>query len=447
MKPQKTSSSPLKFLNVFFGTFLVLSSFINSFGQSSSDSVAIIHLLEREALTWRMGDIQAHADCWEERPYGKILVSTATGQFFDAPVSLMKNPPPSMIGSGGMAFLSNFKMSIQGNSAWVSHDEVSVSKEGKQNFSTEIRMLEKVGNDWKLVGQSNHQFMPPAEKKDTTSYIQTADIYTGRIETVYSANKHIEAPNWHPDNYLIVNSKGRIYTLDLATKEMKVLDTGFATACNNDHGISPDNKWLAISHNDRNDPSPKPYKSVIYILPITGGEPRRITPEVVSYWHGWSPDGKTLAYTGERNGNFDIYTISVNGGKEKRLTDSEGLDDGPDYSPDGKYIYLNSFRTGHMQLWRIDADGKNPAQLTFDDYSNWFPHPSPDGKWIAYISYLEDQAQGHPFGKQVKLRLMNLETKEIKDLTPVFFGGQGTFNVPSWSPDSKKVAFVSYAIQ
>lgn len=414
--------------------------------QTPSDSVAIIQLLEKEGLTWRMGDQQGHADCWLDQPYSRILTSTTSGQFFDAPASLMKNPPASMFGNGGLAILSNFKMAIYPSNAWVSHDEISVGKDGRPTHSTEIRMLEKTSQGWKLVGQSNHQHAAPDSKKDTTSFIHTVDITTGRLETLATLRKHVEAPNWHPDNYLILNSLGKIYTFDLASKEMKLLDTGFATACNNDHGISPDKKWLAISHNDKTDPSPKPYKSVIYILPISGGEPRRVTSEVVSYWHGWSPDGKTLAYTGERNGNYDIYTISTQGGKEKRLTTAEGLDDGPDYSPDGKYIYINSFRTGHMQLWRMDTNGKNPEQLTFDEHSNWFPHPSPDGKWIAYISYMQNQEQGHPFGKEVKIRLMDLETREIKDLTPVFFGGQGSFNVPSWSPDSQKLAFVSYAI-
>ncbi|MBN7811861.1 TolB family protein [Algoriphagus sp. H41] len=282
--------------------------------------------------------------------------------------------------------------------------------------------------------------------QDTTSYVHSVDITTGVIDTLATMPKHFEAPNWHPDNYLILNSLGSLYTLDLDSRETSHLNTGFATACNNDHGISPDGKWLAISHNDQNDPSPKSYKSIVYLLPIEGGTPRRVTTEVMSFWHGWSPDGKTLAYTGERNGNFDIYTIPVQGGKETRLTDTEGLDDGPDYSPDGRHIYINSYRTGQMQIWRIEADGSNPEQLTFDSYSNWFAHPSPDGKWIVYISYLEDQKEGHPFGKQVKLRLMDLNTGEIKDLTPEFFGGQGTINVPSWSPDSRKIAFVSYKL-
>lgn len=283
-------------------------------------------------------------------------------------------------------------------------------------------------------------------KKDTTSYIQTLDIKTGRIDTVLMVKTHFEAPNWHPDNYLVLNSKGKLHTLDLKTKKVAALNTGFATLCNNDHGISPDKKWLAISHNDKNDPSTKPYKSAVYIVPIGGGEPKKLTTEVPSFWHGWTPDSKTLAYCAERNGNYDIYTIGIEGGTEKRLTSTDGLDDGPDYSPDGKFIYFNSYRTGHMQIWRMQADGASPEQLTFDKYSNWFAHPSPDNQWIVYIAYMTDEKQSHLFGKDVKLRLMNLKTKEIRDLTPVFYGGQGTINVPSWSPDSKKFAFVSYSV-
>ena len=414
-----------------------------TYGQS--DSVAIVKLLEKEAATWRSGDVKGHADCWQVRPYSRILVSTGDGRALDVPPSLMLNPPETMVGGGGHAVLSNFKMSIYADNAWVSHDEVSISKEGKEAYTREIRLLEKVKNQWKLVGQTGHSYTP--NKQDTTSYIQIVDIETGLSETVLTIKNHFEAPNWHPDNYLILNSKGRLHTLDLATKKITELNTGFATANNNDHGISPDKKWLAISHVDKTDPSPKPYKSAIYILPIKGGEPRRITSEVMSFWHGWTPDGKTLAYCGERNGNYDIYTIGTEGGKEKRLTETEGLDDGPDYSPDGKYIYFNSYRTGRMQIWRMLADGSKPEQLTFDENSNWFAHPSPDNKWIVYIAYTSDEKQAHLFGKQVKLRLMNLETKAIKDITPVFFGGQGTINVPSWSPDSKKIAFVSYSVK
>lgn len=284
-------------------------------------------------------------------------------------------------------------------------------------------------------------------KKDITTVISTLDVKTGKIDTVLITKQHFEAPNWHPDNYLIVNGMGKLHRLDLETKTLRVINTGTATENNNDHGISPDKKWLAISHNARTDTSTKPYKSAIFIVPIEGGEPKRVTPEVPSYWHGWSPDGKTLAYCGERNGNFDIYTIPVEGGTEKRLTSTEGLDDGPEYSPDGKYIYFNSYRSGHMQIWRMHADGTNPEQLTFDKNSNWFPHPAPDNKSVVYLAYTSDQKQEHLFGKDVKLRLLDPATKTVKDLTRVFFGGQGTINVPSWSPDSRKIAFISYMVK
>ncbi len=225
------------------------------------------------------------------------------------------------------------------------------------------------------------------------------------------------------------------------------MNTGTAVECNNDHGFSPDKKWLAISNNNRRDTSRKRNLSAVYIMPVTGGEPVLLTEKSPSYWHGWSMDGKTLAYCAERNGNYDIYTISTKGGEETRLTTTDSLDDGPEYSPDGKYIYFNSYRSGHMQLWRMHTDGSQPEQLTSDSNSNWFPHLSPDNKWIVYIAYITDEKQRHLFGKQVKLRLMKVADKTIRDLTLVFYGGQGTINVPSWSADSKKFAFVSYAVK
>ena len=286
-----------------------------------------------------------------------------------------------------------------------------------------------------------------ARLSDTTSYIQTVDVYSGKIDTILEINAHVEAPNWHPDDQsLILNSYGRLYRLNIQTRKLSEIPTGFATSCNNDHGISPDHKWLAISHNDHTDPSPKPYKSVIYVVPLEGGTPRRVTEEVMSFWHGWSPDGTFLTYCAERDGNYDVYKISVDGGEEIRLTTADGLDDGPEYSPDGAYIYYNSYKSGHMQIWRMRDDGSHQEQMTFDSNSNWFPHPSPDNQWLVYIAYTSDEKQQHLFGKNVKLRLMNLQTKEIRDVTPVFFGGQGTINVPSWNPVSTKVAFVSYRV-
>jgi TolB protein len=285
-------------------------------------------------------------------------------------------------------------------------------------------------------------------KRDTTSYIQTVNIKTGKIDTVLVANGDFEAPNWHPDNYLVLNFRGKIYKLNLAARQLAEINTGSVNKIMDDHGLSPDGKWIAITNFDTANPSQRLYKFSISIVSATGGQPRNITTsQDLSFWHGWSPDGKTIAYCGGDFSNLDVYTIPVEGGTAKRLTDTPGLDDGPDYSPDGRYIYFHSYRSGRMQIWRMRPDGSQPEQMTFDENANWFPHPSPNNKWIAYIAYTSDEKQNHPFGKNVKLRVMDPETKAIKDITPAFFGGAGTINTPSWSPDSEKIAFVSYAVK
>jgi TolB protein len=277
------------------------------------------------------------------------------------------------------------------------------------------------------------------------SSLEVVDIGTGKRETIITMNLHFEAPNWSRDGkFFILNSSGKLYRLYRDENQWKEIDTDFAQRCNNDHGISPDGTQLVISHHAEGPEGL--YGSAIYILPIGGGVPEQITEKVPSYWHGWSPDGKTLVYVGQREGEYDIYSIPVGGGEEKHLTECPGLDDGPDYSADGKYVYYNSYCSGRMEIWRMGSDGSNQEQLTFDQYANWFPHPSPDGKHVVFLSYIEDQEQGHPFGKDVKLRIMHPDGSNIRDLTDVFFGGQGTINVPSWSPDSKEVAFVSYRL-
>jgi TolB protein len=271
------------------------------------------------------------------------------------------------------------------------------------------------------------------------STLEIISIASKERKVIYTAKDHFEAPNWSRDGkYFLINKEGKIYKLPLDGSKPELINTGFAIKCNNDHGISPDGKQLAISDQSKDG------KSYIYVLPVEGGTPRLITQLAPSYWHGWSPDGKTLAYCAERNGNYDIYSIPVEGGDEKRLTDAPGLDDGPDYSPDSKYIYFNSERSGLMQIWRMTNDGSEQVQITSDEYSNWFAHPSPDGKWIVFLSYEKD-VNGHPANKDVMLRIMSAEYEKTEVLAKLF-GGQGTINVPSWSPDSKSLAFVSYRL-
>jgi TolB protein len=280
----------------------------------------------------------------------------------------------------------------------------------------------------------------PAEQTELVSTLETVAIASTDRRVVYATTGRVEAPNWtHDGATMLFNRNGRIERLPATGGSPQLIDTGFATRCNNDHGISPDGEWLVLS-----DQSQDPHQSIIYILPFAGGSPRRITEKYPSYWHGWSPDGTTLAFVGQREGEFDIYSISAAGGDEKRLTTAKGLDDGPEYSPDGKYIYFNSERTGKMEIWRMRPDGSEQEQVTSDEYNNWFPHLSPDGTQMVILSYNGD-VKGHPENKDVMLRLMSLKDRKITVLARLF-GGQGTINVPSWSPDGSKVAFVSYML-
>ena len=285
------------------------------------------------------------------------------------------------------------------------------------------------------------------QMENVESTLEVYHIESNKREVILKEKNHFEAPNWSLDGtYFIINSKGLLYKVSRDGKLKAQIPTDFAQKCNNDHGISPDGTQLVISHHDERNVPEEDWgfrTSRIFILPIEGGTPKEVTSKTPSFWHGWSPDGQRLAYVGLRNGEFDIYAISVEGGEETRLTDAEGLDDGPDYSPDGKYIYYNSMQSGKMEIWRMDNDGANKTQITNDAYSNWFPHPSPDGKYLVYIAYLEDQGDRHPPMKQVALRLYDIESKAIRTLCE-FTGGQGTINVPSWAPDSKSFAFVRY---
>lgn len=272
------------------------------------------------------------------------------------------------------------------------------------------------------------------------SNLEILDVATGDRTLVYRSPASLQAPNWTRDgSALIYNSQGLLYRFDLADRRPVAVKTSFATSNNNDHVLSFDGQTLGISNHSAADHD----ASIVYTVPVGGGTPRRVTALGPSYLHGWSPDGKFLVYTGERGGEFDVYRIAVDGGEETRLTTAPGLDDGPEYTPDGAYIYFNSVRSGTMQLWRMRPDGSAPEQLTSDRYNNWFPHVSPDGRWIVFLSFMPDVAPSdHPFYKPIYLRLMPAAGGSPRVIAYVY-GGQGTINVPSWSPDSRRIAFVS----
>ena len=285
------------------------------------------------------------------------------------------------------------------------------------------------------------------QQNHVTSILEVLDTKTGKRKILKEFDYLIEAPNWTRDGrWVYFNSGGLIYKISAkGTGEARIVDTQHVNKCNNDHVLSFDGKWLAVSGADDNE---KGWGSYIYVLPVDGGTPRLVTPNSPSYLHGWSPDGKTLAYCAFRDNEkgADIYTISANGGDEKQLTDAPGLDDGPEYSPDGKYIWFNSVRTGLMQVWRMKADGSEQRQMTYDLNRNaWFPHVSPDGKQVIYITYhVRDlEPDQHLANKNVELWMMRSDGGKPR-LMAHFLGGQGTINTNSWAPDSRHVAFVSY---
>jgi Tol biopolymer transport system component len=276
--------------------------------------------------------------------------------------------------------------------------------------------------------------------------LEILDVNTGTCKVVREFDYLIEAPNWTPDGkWLVYNSSGKLYKLLLEKPTESIeINTDFATNCNNDHVITTDGKYIAISNSPVED-----HRSHVYVVPFEGGIPRLVTKLAPSYLHGISPDGKSLAYCADRNGNYDIYVIPFEGGSEVRLTTAEDLDDGPEYSPDGKHIWFNSVRSGLMQVWRMNADGSQQTPMTTDETRNsWFPHVSPDGKQVIFITYTKGDLQPneHLANKNVELRLMPATGGEPKTLVKLF-GGQGTINVNSWSPDSKSVAFVSYRLK
>ncbi len=286
------------------------------------------------------------------------------------------------------------------------------------------------------------ELAPPAAAAPVLfSTLQTIPATDGtRREIVYSERGRFDAPNWTKDNLnLIFNGSGNIFTIPVKGGIPAQIDTGDATGCTGSHGLSPDGKLLAITCT-----TPAYPGRHVFIIPSGGGAPRIVTEHPDSYFHSWSPDGKTIAFTRPSHGSGNIYSIPVEGGTEAALTNGTGISDDPDYSADNSHIYFNSDRSGSMEIWRMKPDGSQPQQITFDGLNSWTPHPSPDGKWIVFVSYGKGTT-GHLANKEVALRILSTADNKIRVLAN-FVGGDGSMNVSFWAPDSKNLAFVSYEL-
>jgi TolB protein len=281
------------------------------------------------------------------------------------------------------------------------------------------------------------------------------DLHNGSSHLVYTADSIWEAPNWSPDGkYLIANSGGAIYKLILkqdGTAEPAKLAMPPDYQCNNDKAISPDGRKIAFSA------TVAPHKgSQVFLGDVDGNNAKLMTPDSPSYFHGWSPDSRTLAFVAQRNGSgqYDIYGMPAAGGPEKQLTSNIHQDDGPDYSPDSKWIYINSDRSGKEAIWRFPADGashndEKAEAVVNDDLEDWFPHISPDGKKMVYIGYPAGTPTHNPRTVHIELKLVAIDRGKVANSQKILVdatGGQGTMNVNSWAPDSMRFAYVTYEV-
>jgi len=278
----------------------------------------------------------------------------------------------------------------------------------------------------------------PGLSPQTFSTLETITLASTDRRVTYVTPGVIAAPNWTPDGAsLLFSREGRIESVPVAGGTPQAIDLGSAEYSINFHGISPDGTMLAVTTLSRSHEN----ELAIFVVPAGGGARRRITINSPSGWQGWSPDGKTILFTALRNGRYGIYTIPVGGGDEVRLADSPAFGSA-EYSPDGEYIYLTSDRSGTTEIWRMRPDGSRPEQLTQDLAGNWFPHVSPDSRLLIYLRPLRQVAQ-FPEAGEIELMAMTLADRQVRVLARLT-GGPGTVPNPSWSPDSRRIAFVSY---
>jgi Tol biopolymer transport system component len=271
----------------------------------------------------------------------------------------------------------------------------------------------------------------------TLQTIQIDDQFR-RAMVIRTTSALMQSANWAPEGKSIyVHEAGRVINIPYLTPEAggtpRVIDVGALKDCSGNFGISPDGKWLAMSCAESRGAAHQ-----IYVLPAQGGAPRKITTGAApSYFHAWSQDTRTIAFTRGSAGHADIFTIAAAGGAEIRLT-TDTVNDGPDFSPDGKFIYFDSSRSGATQIWRMQADGTGAEQLTDDENENSSPHVSPDGKNVAFLSQPPDSG-GTLGDATLKVIAPDGFIRSIATLQ----GDRGSLSMYCWG-DSSHIAFITY---
>lgn len=262
------------------------------------------------------------------------------------------------------------------------------------------------------------------------SSLEVWDVATGQSRVILRTPMLIEAPNWHPDGWFLVNGEGRLWRADV--DGLQPLQTGCAERCNNDHGFLPDGRVIFSAHDGTG--------AGMHVWDGAATQP--VGTQRPSWWHG--AHGDRLVYACARSDRVvRIATCAMDGSGERVLTPDVAHHDGPDFSACGNWIWFNSDATGHAQIWKMRVDGLDAAPVFRDDAVNWFPHPSPCGRHVVYLAYAPGTLE-HPRDRDVSLWIMAPDGTERRKLCDLF-GGQGTLNVPCWSPDGRAFAFMRYA--
>jgi TolB protein len=288
------------------------------------------------------------------------------------------------------------------------------------------------------------QTLPPLAKDgpqvrySTLRTIQIEDQFR-RAMVIRTGTALMQSANWLPhDPHIYVYEGGHIlaipYLDPAAGGTATIIDTGPLVDCSGNYGLSPDGRSLAVScEQDHGGPHQ------VYVLPASGtGAARQVTHGAQSFFHAWSPDSKSIAFTRGSASKADIFTVTATGVEARQLT-HDTINDGPDYSPDGKFIYFDSSRSGRTQIWRMRPDGSAAEQITDDDYRNSSPHLSPDGKSLAFLAQPPDAGDG--IG-DAAVKIVTLSDGLIRTLTQLQ-GNRDSLSMYGWGDDNH-VAFVSY---